>query len=86
MGDRVKVTPEDCLSGGPCPIALPQLILEDGVFAFGVRLLVGAENPVNLVEYVPENLAPLPTSSLDDRNKVVQVDIGVGPGGGALLH
>ena len=33
--------PEDSLSCGTCPISLPQLLLEDGVFAFGVRLLVG---------------------------------------------
>ena len=43
MGDCVDVPTEDCISGGPGPIFLPQLISGDGVFTVGVRLLVGAE-------------------------------------------
>ena len=56
----VDVPPKDCISGGPGTIFLPQLILGDGVFTVGVRLLVGAENPVNMVGEVPNALSPLP--------------------------
>ena len=82
----IEVPPEECLSGGPGPISLPQLLSGDGVFTVGVRLPVGAENPVYLVEEVPEHLAPLPWTSLDDRNEFVQVDIEVFRGGGLLLR
>ena len=66
MGDCVDVLTKDCISGGPGPIFLPQIISGDGVFTVGVRLLVGAETPVNLVEYVTEKLAPLPGDSMDN--------------------
>ena len=66
MGDCVDVPPKDCISGGLGPIFLPQLILGDGVFTVGVRLLVGAETPVDLVEYVTEKLAPLPGDSMEN--------------------
>ena len=86
MGDCVKVLPKDCISGGPCAIYFPQLLYGDGVFTVGVRLLVGAKNLVDLVEEVPEHLAPLPGSSQDNLNEVVQVDIDVGLGSGALIR
>ena len=59
MGDRVDVPPDDCLSGGLGPIVLPQLLSGDGVFTVRVRILVGTEKPVHLVEEVIEHLAPL---------------------------
>ena len=66
MGNCVDVPAEDCISGGTGPIFLPQLISVDGVFTVGVRLLVGAENPVDLLEEVTDHLAPLPGDSMDN--------------------
>ena len=66
MVDHVEVPPEDCLSSGLGPISLPEIILRYGAFIVSNHLLVGAENPVDLVEEVPEYLAPLHGSSLDN--------------------
>ena len=66
VGNRVQVPPEDRLPGGPFPISLPQLLYGDVVFAVGVRLLVGRFTLLDLVEEVPDHLASLPGSSLDD--------------------
>ena len=66
MGDCVDVPPKDCILGGPGPIFLTQLILGDGVFTVDVQLLVGAENPADLVEEVTEKLAPLPGAFMDN--------------------
>ena len=66
MGDCVDVPPKDCISGGLGPIFLPQLILGDGVFTVGVQLIVGVENPADLVEEVTEKLAPLPGAFMDN--------------------
>ena len=71
MGNCFDVPPEDYISGGPGPIFLPQLISGYGVFTVGFRLLVGAENPVNMVEEVTEHLAPLPGASMDNLNDVI---------------
>ena len=43
----------------------------------GVQLLVGVENPADLVEEVTEKLAPLPGAFMDNLNEVVQVDINI---------
>ena len=66
VGDCVDVPPENCILDGPGPIFLPQLISGDGVFTVGVRLLVGTENPVDLVEEVTEKLVPLPGDSIEN--------------------
>ena len=86
MGNFVNVPPKDCLTGGPGPIFLTQLLLGDGVFTVGVRLLVRAENPLDLVEEVTEHLAPLPGVPMENLNEVVQVDINVFHGSGVLLR
>ena len=85
MGYGVKVPPQDCLLGGPRPISLTQFIEGDGLFPVCVRLLIGEEYPINVMEELPEQLAPLLGASLDNGNEVIQVDIYVGCGGQALL-
>ena len=86
MGYGVKISTQDSLLGGPGPIYLPQFLLGNGFFPVRVRLLIGVEYLVYLMEEVPEHLAPLLGASLDDGNEVVHLDIDVFCGGRALLR
>ena len=71
----VKVPPQYCILVGPVPIYLIQSIKVDGFFPVRSCLLIGAEYPIDFMEEVPTQLAPLLGASMDDGNEVVQVDI-----------
>ena len=75
MGYGVDVPLQDCLIGELGPISLSQFFDVYGFFTVQVRLLVGAEYPVNFLVQVPEKLAPLLGAFLDYVNKVIQLDI-----------
>ena len=73
-------------SGGTRPHHLAPVSPGRWVFPFHVRLLIGSEYAVDLMEEVPEHLAPLLGASLDDGNEVVHLDIDVFCGVRALLR
>ena len=82
----VQVPPEDCLSVYYAPSPCPSLFRDMGSLRLVSTSLLGQKNPVDLVEEVPEHLAPLPGSYLDDQNEFVQVDINFFHGGGVIIH
>ena len=75
MGYGVEVPPKYCLPGLPGSISLPHFLKRDGFLPVCVRLIIGAEFTVDLMEEVPYQLAPLIGNSLEDGNEVIQVDI-----------
>ena len=86
MGYSVEFLSQDFIPGGSVLISLPQFLKGDRLFPVHVRLVIGAEYPVDFMEEVLEQLAPLLGASLDNGNEVVQVDIYVFYGGQALIH
>ena len=71
--------------GEPGPISLPYLFPGDGVFSICICRCVGSEDPFDQAEDLLDHLEPLPVDSLDDGNEVVQVDIDIFCGSGALI-